>query len=76
MSELEKTFFGYWPADIYYSEVDVRLDEHGFPDNQTQKFLRETSEAYAGDGWEIIIANDYLCLLHLAGRPYIGCRKS
>ena len=60
------TFIGFWPAPEMNGRVeDATLTPEGTLSEATRQELRATAHEYAGDGWRMRIANDYLCLLHL-----------
>ena len=63
---IEKTFFGFWPADDNYSSIDrLLLDINNHADKATQNSLRDTLIESENDKWHIIVSIDYMCLLHL-----------
>ena len=61
-----KTFFGFWPANDNYSNVDsVILDDSLLASKETQKILQGTFLEKETIDWQIIVCNDYMVLLHI-----------
>ena len=62
----EKTFIGFWPADDNHCSIDLlSLDDNNHADEATQRELKDTLLDYETNEWHIIISKDYMCLLHL-----------
>lgn len=64
-SSIEKTFFGFWPADDNHSHIDGEIPKEEGAKNKIQKALKEKLVAYDARDWQIIVCKDYLFLLHL-----------
>lgn len=61
-----KTFVGFWPTAETNGAVDpFELEADGTPSLESVERLRDTVYHFSGSGWEMRVAGDYLCLLHL-----------
>lgn len=60
-----KTFFGFYPANDSYSEVEVSYDLKGRMNEESRTSLSENLYHHIENKWEVIISKDYLCQFYL-----------
>ncbi len=66
MSSSNKTFLGFWPTRENFGEISlININNVGIPDKKSRDQLKETIYLKPSAKWEIIVAVDYMVLLHL-----------